>query len=388
MAKKNLPFLLAFLLLGVKPAFSQQGLIVGQNKESKPITTAVPFLLIAPDARSGAMGDVGVAIDPDANSIHWNPAKMAFLRSKFGFSVNHTPWLGKIVNDMSISYLSGYYKLSKTQALYGSLRYFDLGNIHMTGLIGEFIGDFNPREVAADLGYSMQLAEGFGIGITGRFIHSNLTGHLTNSGQDAKAGVSAAVDIGAFYKTELNTINESTLSFGANISNFGARLTYLSPEEADFIPTNLKLGTAYTTQLDQYNKLTFALDFNKLLVPTPEGKFYDQNGKPDGTFLGGVFGSFFDAPGGFREEIREITTGLAMEYWYNDLFALRSGYFHEHATKGARQFFTMGIGLRYQVFGFDFAYLVPVKQKHQQEHPLAETLRFSLMFNFAGGGDN
>jgi hypothetical protein len=387
MAKRKIYFILALFLSSSILSMAQNSsgpTLSGQELNKRVITTAVPFLLIAPDARSGAMGDVGVAIEPDANSIHWNPAKMAFNKGDFGFSVNYTPWLGKIINDMNIGYLSGFYKLSNTQALTASLRYFDLGKINLTNDMAVEEGTYNPREWAADLGYSQKLGEGFGVGITGRFIHSNLTGQMISAGQDAQAGMSVAADVGVFYRTTLNTANESTLAFGGAITNLGAKLTYLNPEQADFIPTNLRLGTAYTTQLDQYNKLTVALDFNKLMVPSPPERDEQDRiiaGKnPNRPLLSGVFGSFLDAPGGFREEIREVTTGLGLEYWYNDLFAARAGYFHEHMTKGNRQFFTIGVGLRYQKAGFDFAYLVPIKQ----EHPLAETLRFSLVFNFAG----
>lgn len=374
-----------------------QGL-VGQDSTRRVITTAVPFLSITPDARSGGMGDVGVAISPDANAVHWNPAKLAFIEKDAGFSVSYTPWLGKIINDMSISYLSGYYKISREQAIGISLRYFDLGEIFFRDDQNVNLGQFNPRETAVDATYSRILTEYLSLGLTGRFIHSNLTGSFESGGVEARPGISVATDIGVFYDRELNSgIRSSKLAFGAVISNIGSKLTYSDSENADFIPTNLRIGTAYTTDLDPYNKITFALDLNKLMVPTPPIYQVDANGQvvtdaqgnpiissgrdPDRPLLSGMFGSFADAPGGFREEMREIMVSAGVEYWYNDVFAVRAGYFYEHQTKGNRKYFTMGAGLRYNVFGLDLAYLVP----QRQEHPLAETLRISLQFNFDTG---
>ena len=335
--------------------------------QTKAITTAVPFLSISPDARHAALGDAGVASSPDANSSYWNAAKLVFIDKKYGGTLSYTPWLGKIINDMSISYLSGFYKISQEQAISTSLKYFDLGDIFFTedGVIGT---NFNPREFAVDFTYSRKLTEVLSLGLTGRYIHSNLTGAFSSGGVDARPGKSVAADIGIFYTKELESAKSSNLSFGAQISNIGAKITYSDNNNKDFLPTNLRLGSTFTTSLDAYNSLTFLLDFNKLLVPTiDEGQ----------SLLDGMFSSFTDAPGGFSEEIQEITTSMGVEYWYNEIFAARLGYFLEAYEKGNRKYLTAGAGFRKNNFGFDIAYLVPTNKR---EHPLAETLRFTLLF--------
>ena len=365
--------------------------IVGQNSDRRVITTAVPFLSITPDARAGAMGDAGVATSADANSVHWNPAKLVFIEHNIGFSMSYSPWLSKIINDMSLSYLSGYYKISQEQAIAVSMRYFDLGEIFFTDDNNIQQGRFNPKELAIDASYSRKLTNELALGVTARYVHSNLTGNFTSSTIEAKPGNTASVDLSIYYTKEFQNSN---LSFGGNISNIGAKLSYSNEANKDFIPINLRLGAAYTTYLDPYNSLTFALDFNKLLVPTPPIyatdslglPVYDANGNriiekgkdPNRPLLSGMFGSFTDAPDGFSEEMQEIMIAFGMEYWYNNTFAARVGYFYENSNKGNRKYITMGVGFRYHVFGVDFAYLVP----HEQNHPLAETLRFSLLFNF------
>lgn len=343
------------------------------------ITTAVPFLLITPDARAGGMGDVGAATDPDANSTYWNPAKTVFNENEQAFSLSYTPWLGKIVNDMWIFYGSYYRKITKEQAVAASFRYFDLGEIFLTedGVTGR---DFRPKELAVTISYSRMLSQNFSIGLNGKYIHSNLIGNFTTSASptgnlEAKPGNSVAADIGVYYKNDLLfTGNNSSLSFAAVISNIGSKISYSDENNKDFIPTNLRLGTAFTTNLDPYNKLTFGLDFNKLMVPSPQ----PDGSENDKTLLSGMFGSFGDAQGGASEELKEVTVSGGLEYWYNNTFAGRVGYFYEAEEKGNRKFLTLGLGFRYQKFGIDFAYLVP----QEQEHPLAETLRFSLVFNF------
>lgn len=365
--------------------------VVGQNDDFRVITTAVPFLGITPDARAGAMGDVGVATSADANSVHWNPAKLVFIEYNVGFSLSYSPWLSKIINDMSLSYLSGYYKISQEQAVAVSLRYFDLGEIFFTNDQNIQQGRFNPKELAIDATYSRKLTNELALGVTARYVHSNLTGSFSSSTIEAQPGNTAAVDIAVYYTKDFQNSN---LSFGANISNIGAKLSYSNEDNKDFIPINLRLGSAYTMYLDPYNSITFALDFNKLLVPTPpiyaenpdgtpvydnDGNRVIESGKdPNRALLSGMFGSFADAPDGFSEEMQEIMIAFGTEYWYNNTFAARVGYFYEHSNKGDRKYFTMGVGFRYNVFGVDFAYLVPT----EQEHPLAETLRFSLLFNF------
>lgn len=377
--------LFVLICISASTAFAQSTLISGQDTSRRVITTAVPFLMIAPDARSGAMGDAGAAISPDANSNHWNIGKLAFIDTDYGVSLAYTPWLGKVFNDMAIIYLSGYYKIDNNQAVAASMRYFDLGEITFTNSIGTVIRPYNPQEYSFDLSYSRKLSEKLGIGVTGRFIHSNLSGDVSTQNFDTRPGRSVAADIGLYYNTDMEmTGAESGLALAAVITNIGNKITYLSEDDERFIPTNLRIGSAYTHQLDPYNSLTLALDLNKLMVPTPYGSLYeyDEDGKlipgSEPSLIRGIFGSFGDAPDGFGEEIRELTVSAGVEYWYNDLFAGRAGYFYEHDQKGGRKFFTLGVGLRYQLFNLDFAYLVP----QEQQHPLAETLRFTLGVNF------
>jgi hypothetical protein len=331
----------------------------------KAITTAVPFLAISPDARHAALGDGGVATSPDANSAYWNAGKLAFIDKKYGGSFSYTPWLGKIVNDMWISSLTGFYKISREQAVAFSLKYFDLGEISFRDENNQPLGDFNPKEAAFDATYSRMLSENLGVGITGRYIFSNLTGAF--SGSDAQAANTVAADIGVFYSKELQSARNSILSLGAQISNIGAKISYTDNNNRDFLPTNLKIGGALKTELSPTNTLTFLLDFNKLMVPT-----VDNNQ----TVLSGMFGSFSDAPGGSSEEFKEFMTSAGVEYWYNETFAARLGYFNEAREKGNRKYLTFGVGFRKDNFGFDGAYIVPTNQR---EHPLAETWRITIL---------
>ena len=375
------------ILLETKLSNAQSAVLYGQDTTRRVITTAVPFVNFAPDSRASGMGDVGVATSADANSTHWNNGKLAFIEQDFGMSASYTPWLGKIVDDMSISYLSGFYKIDRVQTVAASLRYFDLGEIQLTNEIGASLGLENPREMAFDLTYSRKLTENMGIGVSGRYIWSNLSGSY--SGVSGQTGKSVAVDLGFYYKKSILVSGRDTdVSFGANISNVGQKVTYSSDSNADFIPTNLRVGTAVKTNLDAYNSITFALDLNKLMVPTPPVRDVNGNitrGKdPDRNLISGIFGSFADAPDGFSEELKEFTISAGMEYWHNDVFAARAGYFHETDTKGGRKYLTVGMGFRYQKFGVDFSYLIPPKQNH----PLAETIRFSVLFNFDKGLDD
>ncbi|MCS6968016.1 MAG: type IX secretion system outer membrane channel protein PorV [Cytophagales bacterium] len=356
------------------------GSVLGQDRTRRVIPVAVPFLSITPDSRSGAMGDVGVAILPDANATHWNPAKLAFIEGQSGFSLSYNPWLVRLVNDMWLSYLAGYKRLSKLETIGGSIRYMNLGSMQFTDLLGNPLQEFNPREIAIDVTYARKLSSTLSIAPAFRFIHSNLAGNISNAGTNinAQPGNTVAVDLGIFYQKPANFgLIPGTVAFGCNISNVGLKLTYNDPQSRDFIPTNLRLGTAITGELDEYNKLTFALDLNKLLVPSP----VMQNGRlsmPNRTLVSGIFGSFSDAP--LREELQEIMIATGVEYWYNDIFALRGGYFHEAEIKGGRQFATVGAGIKVRSFNINFAYLIPMRQNM----PLADTLRFSLLFNFSG----
>lgn len=327
------------------------------------------------------MGDLGVATSPDAFSIHWNNAKLAFIDQDMGTSFSYSPWLGNIVDDMSLNYLTFFKKLSKIETWAVSMRYFDLGEIQLTDISGLPQGIENPREAAVDATYSRLLGENFSAGLSMRFIWSNLQGNITGA-PNSSPGISLAFDLGALYRIPLMIGGrESQLNFGAHLSNIGQRITYTSEENEDYIPGNLRLGTAFMTSIDAYNSITFAVDFNKLMVPTPPT--LDENGTivagkdPDRGFIAGTFGSFADAPGGFSEELSEITISAGLEYWYRGVFALRAGYFIEHEDKGDRKFFTTGMGFRYQVFGLDFSYLIP----QEQNHPLGDTLRLSFVFN-------
>jgi hypothetical protein len=364
------------------------GVIISQHSFSQyntlgqqsAITTAVPFLVISPDARHAALGDAGVATSPDANSTYWNPGKLAFIQSKYGASASYTPWLGKIVNDMSISYLTGFYKINRESAFNLALKYFDMGEITFTNNVAAVTGQYSPRDFSLDGSYSRMLSENLGIGLTARYIYSNLTG--TNSNVDGQAGKSVAVDFGLYYTKELKWKNPSTLSLGGSISNIGAKLSYTDNNNEDFLPMNLRLGSALMTALDPYNSITFVLDFNKLLVPSPPIR--DETGAiiagedPNRSLLNAMFTSFSDAPNGAKEEFQEIMTSIGIEYWYNKSFAARIGYFNEASNKGNRKYLTLGLGFTKNRFGIDVAYLVPTAKR---EHPLAETLRFTLHFN-------
>ncbi|TND07638.1 MAG: hypothetical protein FD123_3190 [Bacteroidetes bacterium] len=362
------------------------------------ITTAVPFLLISPDSRSGGMGECGVATSPDANAIHWNASKLAFSDKKMGFGVSYTPWLRALVPDINLAYLSFFAKKGKDQAIGGSLRYFSLGNITFTDVVGNTIGQYKPNEFAIDFAYSRKLGDRFAGGMAARFIHSNLTGGINVQGAATKAGTSFAVDLSGTYRNDDIKISDkkSVIMAGINISNIGSKISYSNTANKDFIPINLRLGSTLTTHMDDYNDLSFSIDINKLLVPTPPVYELDANGSPKvdpntGEYIiaagkdpnrsvpAGIFGSFSDAPAGFKEEMRELNFTTGMEYYYNKQFAVRAGYFYEHPTKGNRQFFTLGAGLRYNVFGLDFAYLIPT---NRQRSPLENTLRFTLTFDF------
>ncbi len=348
--------------------------LIGQDSTNKVITTAVPFLGITPDSRAAGMGDVGAATTPDANSAYWNSAKLAFIDKGYGVSASYTPWLGKIINDMFIYYLSGFYKINHTQTVAASMKYFDLGEVQFNQGPdpADLLGRYNPREFAFDVTYSRLLTERMSIGGAIRYISSNLTGYLSTNSFDARPGNSVAVDIG-FYYTKPVVWKNSNLAFGATITNLGGKISYSDAVNKDFLPTNLRIGTAYKMELDALNSLSFALDFNKLMVPSPYPR---SKTKP---MLSGVLGSFTDATGGFSEEISEITVALGTEYWYNNVFAGRLGYFYEAKTKGNRKYFTAGIGARVDKFGFDVAYMVPTNKR---ESALAETLRLTITMLF------
>lgn len=375
--------LIVFLLIGPAIGFAQDLL----GRDNNPITVAVPFVSFAPDSRASGMGDAGVASSPDAYSIHWNVAKLAFIEDDMGFSFSYSPWLGNIVDDMSLNYLTFYKRIDQQQAFGASLRYFDLGELFLSDVNNVSLGVENPKEVAIDAAYSRKLSESLSVGIAGRFIWSNLTGELNNA-SGAQPGTSIAVDLGVYYKKPFMLSGKnSEMALGLSLSNIGQKVSYSTEDNEDFIPGNMRLGTAFTTNLDAFNSLTVLIDVNKLLVPTPPQ--YDPDtgeiiaGKdPNRSLLSGTFGSFGDAPRGFEEELEELTYSFGLEYWYKDVFAVRSGYFSENKNKGNRKYYTAGVGFRYQVFGVDFSYLIP----RVQNHPLGDTLRLSFVFSLDKSG--
>jgi hypothetical protein len=323
---------------------------------------------------------------------------LAFIDKSFGVHLSYTPWLRALVPDINLAYLSGYGRIGKKkqQTIGGSLRFFSLGNIQFTDQNGNFIRDFNPSEFALDVAYARKLSDRFSGGIALRYIYSNLTGGISVGGAETKPGQAFAADISFFYKTKKLKIagKKSDITAGINISNIGSKMTYTETNEQDFIPTNMRLGIGGKTHIDEHNSIATYCEVSKLLVPTPPEYALDADGNPvldaennrvisagKDPNVGvptGIFQSFGDAPGGSAEEFREVNWSAGLEYFYNNQFGIRAGYFHEDASKGDRQFFTLGATIRYNVFGLDFAYLIPLKQ----QHPLANTLRFTLTFDF------
>ena len=395
--------ILCIIFLNVNQLKSQidYDAVLGGNLNT--ITTSVPFLLISPDSKAGAMGDVGVATTPDASSMHWNPAKISFTKDDIGISVSIVPWLRELVPDINLQYIGGYYKLNENEAIGYELRYFSLGDITFTDNSGNVIGQYKPNELAIGTAYSRKLSRDFSIAISGRYIFSNLTGGQTAGGTETVAGKSIAADISTFY-TKPTTIadKKSDISIGMNISNIGNKISYTETITRDFIPINLRIGADLTTEIDDYNKMSFSLDLNKLLVPSPP--IYNENGvliagkDPDVSVVSGMFQSFGDAPGQidslgnsvpgsiFKEEMREINISAGFEYWYADQFALRAGYFHEHDTKGGRKYLTFGSGVKYNVFALDFSYLISTSNIGGT-NPLANTMRFTLVFDLGAMGN-
>ena len=373
----------AILLAGVTPALQAQQRI-------NVVTTAVPFLRISPDARAGGMGDLAIAASPDAASSYYNLGKVPFNELPGGVNLTYTPWLKKIVPDVYLASASGFYKLDDYQAISASLRYFSLGNIQFTDQFGQMLGSGNPREFGIDVGYSRRLSDQLGLGIGLKYIYSNLAAGAASTGGVYKPGSAVAADLGLYY----NGANElgQGFSWGVALTNLGSKIAYTDQaDQKDFIPANLGLGATYTRVFDESNKIMFGVDINKLLVPTPPVATGDYstdsanlvNYRNKGV-MSGWFGSFNDAPDGFSEELREFQISVGAEYWYNNQFALRAGYFHEHETKGNRRFFTSGVGIKYNVFGLNFSYLIPTGSGGSNQNPLSNTLRFSLVFDLGG----
>lgn len=385
--------------------------IIGRDAPNT-ITTTVPFLLIAPDSRAGGLGDAGVATTPDVNSLHWNAAKYSFIKNDVGVSISYTPWLRFLVSDMNLAYVSGYKRFNKENVLSASLLYFDLGSIQFRDINNALLRDFTPHEFAVDMAYSRLLGEKFSGSVAMRFIYSNLTGGIEVQGNESSAGKSVAADVSFYYYNDELEIGglKSTLMWGLNISNIGAKISYTTNEYKDFIPTNFRTGIGYVIALDDHNEFMLTCDVNKLLIPTPPVYYNAGEVLPNGDTVlvsqgvikygrdpkisigGAIFQSWYDAPGvatpfvhngkasPFREELAEFTISAGIEYWYDKLFALRLGYFNEHQYKGNRKYLSIGAGLKMNVFGLDFAYLIPTTQAN----PLQNTLRFTLIFDIGG----
>jgi hypothetical protein len=359
------------------------------------VTTAVPFLRISPDARAGGMGDLAIATNPDASSSYYNLGKVPFNTSQAGVNVTYTPWLKNLVNDVYLASLSGYYKLDDLQAISGSLRYFSLGDIQFTNENGDISSTGRPREFGIDIGYSRRLSDRTGVGVGIKYINSNLAqGYASTGGSTYKPGNAVAADLGIYHNRQDE--DGQGWSFGAALTNLGSKIAYTdNADQKDFIPANLGLGTTYTRVIDESNKFTLGVDINKLLVPTPP--VFDPRGSNDPVIaeqneikareyrqqgvLSSWFKSFGDANDGFSEELKEFQVSLGAEYWYNNQFAVRAGYFYEDKTKGNRRYFTTGVGLKYNVFGLNFSYLVPSGGSGSNQNPLSNTLRFSLVFD-------
>lgn len=372
----------AYLMFGFA-LLALPSLTQAQNTAPTPV---IRSLIFTPDARSGAMADAGVAIDAqdgDANSLFWNAGKMPFSNKDMGFSLSYTPWLRQLVNDMALLNGSFYKKFKNDQVFGASIHYFDMGLFQNTDNSGNILGNFNSKEYAINVAYARKLSEKLGLGVTIKYINSSLF-QGTVTGTSGTVNVqpinTVAADIGLFHTS--NSDRPWNYNWGISIQNISGRVSYVA-NSLDFIPTNLKVGFAAINDLDQHNKVTFTLDLNKLMVPTPT---YDSNGnlKQPATAIGGILGSFGDAPGGLGEELREISASFGTEYLYNNTFALRAGYRYEDRNKGNQQYATFGIGVKFdQKYGLDFSYLVP----SSKGNPLAQTIRLSLHANLNTGKD-
>ena len=385
---KNSQRILLTLMLAVASAgaFAQDKLDM-----FNPVNTSVTSQMIAPDARAAGMGDVGVATDPDVNSQYWNPAKYPFCISRAGVSLNYTPWLRQLVSDMDLAYLSGYYRIGDYSAVSASLRYFSLGEVmtNYDSTTGESNGmTINPYEMSFDVAYSLMLSEKFSLAAAVRWIYSDLTYDYTD---DTSPGSAFAADIACYYNDYINIgARECQLGIGLNISNIGSKITFGGSEDSEFIPTNMRLGFALMVPIDEFNRFTIAADANKLLVPTypkledgESSEAYDQRVQKeyyDVSSISGIFKSFGDAPGGFKEELQEINWSVGAEYVYNDKFTLRAGYHYESENKGNRKYFTVGAGFRMSAFSLDCGYVIATAKSN----PLDQTLRFTLGFDMDG----
>lgn len=396
-------FILLPILMQAQVFDPNKGCVIDNNGNciSNTLLTAMPFLRITPDARSGAMGDMGIALSPNSNSMHFNASNLVFAPETSGFSITYTPWLTNLnLDDIFLLYTSGYYKIDKNSAVGGAIRFFSLGDIDFTDAQGGSLGTGRPREAEFSLAYTRKLGDKLSASLTGKYIFSNLASGQQVNGVDINTAKAFAADLGVNYRSSTTLWGyKGELSLGAAMTNIGSKVSYTRDNLVkDFIPANLGIGTAIKLNFDQHNSLTFGLDLNKLLVPTPiASSIRDANGNdipnPDWdkdkneiadfrekSLFSGILGSFSDAQGGFKEEIKEIAVSVGVEYWYDNQFALRTGYYWESAEKGNRKYFTVGAGIKYNVFGIDLSYLVPTSVI---PNPLDNTLRFSLLFDFS-----
>ena len=365
--------------------------VKAQDKKNmfNPVNTSVTSQSIAPDARAAGMGDVGAATDPDVNSQYWNPAKYPFNISRAGVSLNYTPWLRQLVNDMDLAYMAGYYRIGDYSAVSGSLRYFSLGEVIMGSSVTADDGmTIKPYELSIDVAYSLMLSEKFSLAAGVRWIYSDLTYDYS---EDTSPGSAFAADIALYYQNYINIgARECQLGLGMNISNIGSKISFGGDDRSEFIPTNLRLGASLMVPIDEYNRFSIAADANKLLVPTypkindgeSTSDYEDrvQREYYDVSSISGIFKSFSDAPGGFKEELQEIQWSVGAEYTYHDQFSVRAGYHHESENKGNRKYFTVGAGFRMSVFALDAGYVIATAKSN----PLDQTLRFSLTFDMDG----
>ncbi len=349
------------------------------GQQGNYIPTAVPFLTIAPDSRSGAMGNAGVATTPDVNSQHWNSSKYALGNETAGASMSYTPWLKQLVDDINLYYVSGFYRLDKVQTISASLRYFSMGSLDFSDEQGNYTGSANPNEFAFDVAYSRLLGKSFAGGVALRYIRSDL---YSGTGEESvHPGNAFAADVNFSYLSKIKVGGlKSVVSAGVNFSNIGSKISY-DDVEKEFLPANMRLGGSYLVNVDEFNSISLALDFNKLMVPTPDTSKTNSNPDyyNDMSVPKSIFSSFADAPGGMKEELQEITISIGAEYWYNKVFAARAGYFHENEYKGNRKYFTAGAGLKFNMFQIDASYIIPV----EQNNPLANTIRFTLAFDLS-----
>jgi hypothetical protein len=372
------------------PALAIGQTTVGTNTDGSSYVAypiAVPFLNITPDSRAGAMGDAGVATTPDVNATYWNPSKLAFLPDDDDVSLSYSPWLRQLVPDISLSYLDYAHRFDDRNVAGISLRYFNYGTIEFRDANQNDLGTYSPNELQIAGSFARKFGDNLSLALSAGFVNSNLSNAFfaTGTGAQTKAGSAVTAGVSLFYQDKFQEGgSDAIFAFGLNISNIGSKVTYSNDGPAYFLPTNLKIGAANTINLDDYNQITFTVDFNKLLVPTPPTLDANGNiiaGQSDNVSVpSGIFSSFTDAPGGFSQELKEITISAGAEYWYNQLFALRAGYFYENAVVGGSHYLTTGVGFKYQDFNFDFAYLVAT----EQNSPLANTLRFTLIANFGG----